>query len=312
MSGKIPLYRQLNESLFNKIGYEVEPVLFFYTNENECKNFTLLEEGDGISDVYLINDKEGIWDPDIHDLIIKQKFSIAMPKFLFGSTGIVTKKSQLGIAVNWHSRSSGIRGTLPISTIGYEDFGREFELELSFKPRQLKGSVVVETILYLENFNGPVEPGFAAIPGTILGVLDSKKFVIDGEGSEFPILEIEAPSKPLWWVECNWTDPMTDSFNSENVCIFINSKHRYYKELVKKGTAISPLLIEVLASSFQVIISYLVQSPDWTDIQQGQNYEKGSIGEAIHYYLRTFNWDASSPERLAKTIREDLYSRIGV
>ncbi|MBS4196447.1 P-loop NTPase family protein [Lederbergia citri] len=311
MQNTIPLYRSIDENLFKKIGYEVEPVMFSHYFEEEERTFTLAEEGEEKPNVYLMNDKEGIWDPNIHDLTIRQRCSLENPGFLFGSSGVATKDSRLGIAVNWYSRSSSMRSIEPLSTIVADEVGpREFDIEVTYKPGQLRGSVVIETVLYLENPGKWSEPGYATKVGTILGVLDSKTLYIDGEGSEFPIVEIEDPAKPLWWVECNWTDPMIDLFDQENVRIYLNLKHRYAKDLnLRKGIAQSPLLIEILASSFQIIINELGQSQDWADIKIGQNVEKGSIGEAIYYFLNTFGWDTSSSEKLARTIREDLYSR---
>ncbi len=311
MQNTISLYRYLDEKLLNKIGYEVEPVIFSHTSEEEERLFFLEEDGEERLDVYLMNDKEGIWDPGIHDLTVRQWCSIEMPRFLFGSSGIATEDSCIGIAVSWYSRTSALRGIKPLSSFKSNVLGpKEFDLEVTFKKGQLRGAVVIETILYLKKSGQQTESGFATETGTVLGILDRKVLFFDGEGSEFPIVEIEDPAKPLWWVECNWTDPLTDLFDTDNVRIYLNQKHRYSKEInFRKGIGQTPLLIEILASAFQIIISELSQGTEWTDIKLGQNFEKGSIGEAIYYFLSTFDWDTSSPEKLAKTIREGLYSR---
>ena len=52
--------------------------------------------------------------------------------------------------------------------------------------------------------------------GTILGVLDETKVIIDGNGSLFPIHMVSNLTEPLWWVQCNWEDPTQDSFTDDN------------------------------------------------------------------------------------------------
>ncbi|SIT87329.1 hypothetical protein [Edaphobacillus lindanitolerans] len=314
MQNTIQLYRSLNEKVLKRIGFQEDHVSFFYTaEEGEEKEFFLAEEEDSKPDVFLVNDKEGIWDPNTHNLKVRQTVSIENPIFLFGNGGVAAMDSRLGIALSWQSRSSARRGIRPVLSFDADSISPiNVDLGINFESNLLRGTVEIDTVIYLQRAGSGNAPGYATKPGTILGVLDSKTLHIDGEGSEFPIVEVEDPAMPLWWVECNWTDPMTEPFNQENIRIYLNLKHRFTKELnLKGGIGQSPLLLEILASSFQIIIERLKQGEDWTDIMTGQGFEKGSIGEAIFYFTNTFEWDTSSPEKLAKSIRADLYGRFG-
>ena len=314
MQNTIQLYRSLNDKILERIGFQEDLVSFYHlTDEGEEREFTLAEEEDSKPNVFLMNDKEGIWDPNTHNLTLRQTVSIENPLFLFGNSGVAAKDSRLGIALSWQSRTSARRGIKPILSFdGSTPAPLNAELEISFAPNLLRGSVEIDTVIFLQRPGEEAGPGYATKPGTILGTLDTKTLFIDGEGSEFPIVEVEDPSKPLWWVECNWTDPLTEPFSQEYVRIYLNLKHRFNKELnIKKGIGQSPLLLEILSSSFQIIIERLKLGDDWTDIMSGQNFEKGSIGEAIYYFVNTFNWDVTSPEKLAGSIREDIYGRFG-
>jgi hypothetical protein len=154
------------------------------------------------------------------------------------------------------------------------------------------------------------EKHLANTAGVLLGTFDQFTIILDGNGSMFPIVEVFEPSQPLWWVRCDWTDPLIDRFD-EDIQICLNGCHPNYKLLkTESGLKGSPLLIEIIASALQIIVEKLKESEYWEDIISGRNYEQGSIAEAANYFITNFQWDTHSSERLALTIRKDLESRI--
>ena len=134
----------------------------------------------------------------------------------------------------------------------------------------------------------------AQYPGTILGDLDRFKIVIDGRGSMFPILEIREPSQPLWRVECNWSDPLVDAFDTDSVVIYLNASHPGYKELVQGDLKESYLLKEVTASALHVIIHRL-EHEYWGDIKDGR--QNTAVLEKLSHSITTLDWNTESPEQ---------------
>ena len=97
--------------------------------------------------------------------------------------------------------------------------------------------------------------------------------------------------------------------------MIFNQAHPNYSLLkVDAGMNGSPFLVDVLASALQIIIWKAVESVGY-DIDRivnpSSSVAPGSILDAVHYFLKTFEWDVSSPERLAESIRKDFDGRTG-
>lgn len=314
MNNEILFHKQLNEKLFMKIGYEAEPYSFsyFYNGITKKMNINQSQEIEHKREQIFIQDEEGIWEPDKYNLIIEKKVYINNPSFLFTENGIAAPDAVLGVALNWFSKSSNQRGITKIGSITRgQNLPFSAELKQVFEKSQLNGEITLEIVIYLEKAAKFQAAWYSSQSGTLLGTLDTQLVILDGSGSSFPILEVVAPSMPLWFVTFNFTDLLTDPFTEEFVCINLNSSHKNFKYIDdKKGDFSAPMLIEVLAAALQVIVQKTLDSPERENIINGMNLEDGSIGQAVYYFLKTFNWDASSPEKLAETIRKDLESRI--
>jgi hypothetical protein len=313
MTSLINFYQTITPSLKNRIGFEGTSYSFSYLKDYEIYQLSTDSiEGQENRDNHLyLQDPLNYWDADKNNLSVNRKGIINNTNFLFGPNGVAGQDSIIGIALSWFSKSSNQRGIIPVAEVIYGSNSVEFDIQNTFNPGQLKGKVTLELIIYLKQNGGTLYPNLANKNGTILGVLDSYILVIDGNGSMFPILEVKDPSQPLWWVSCQWTDPLSDSFSEENVSIILNTGHKFSKLLNSEyNLGSSPLLIEIISSAIQIIISKAKESGVWENIETGEGVEPGSIGQAIYYFIQTFGWDVSSPERLARSIREDLEKRI--
>ncbi|MBP3966254.1 hypothetical protein [Paenibacillus lignilyticus] len=314
MSTALNLFPVLSDELMVKIGFEAGNYEFkYHINGLEHPLTSSSYDTQARLDNIQISDERSEWTPDIHDLSIKRTYTINNPVFLFGVNGIVAEDAEIGIALMWASKTSNQRGVKVIGGIRKNSGGIVFDFETVFPPGQLKGSMGFETILFLKEpgLRKDTERHLANSTGITLGSLDICHIIIDGNGSVFPIVEVEEKSQPLWWVKCDWTDPMGDRFEEENVRICINKAHPNYSLLkLEDGFKESPLLIDIIASALQIIIQKVKESEFWNEIVSGQNFESGSVAEAINYFLNTFNWNPYSPEDLALSIRRDFDSRI--
>lgn len=316
MNIALNLFPTLSEQLTLKIGFLAYNYEFKYHVDGIARQLNGRPiEGQEHKNGYLqISDDRCEWTADSYDLSFKRTYTINNPLFLFGENGIACEGAELGLAILWTSKSSNQRGVKVIGGFKRKSAKSiEFNIDSAFPPGQLKGSISFQTILFLKT------PGICKInekhlannAGMILGYLDEFIIIIDGNGSVFPIFEVSEASQPLWWVKCDWTDAQVDRFEEENVKICLNKANPNYSLLkLEDGIKDSPLLIDIIASALQIIIQKVKDEECWADIRSGKNFEQGSIAQAIHYFITTFNWDVYSPENLARTIRKDLDSRI--
>lgn len=304
----------MDDSLRSKIGYQAMNYKFYYSKNKEYFDLDS-EQVDGMGtreDYIKIADKTCEWDPDTYDLSFNRSISIDIPHFLFGENGIAGEKAELGVGIIWTSKTSNERGVIEMGTFSKSNTSVELSVKKTFFPGTLGSSVNFRTVLYLKKPGDlrPEESHLARTSGRLLGDLDEFTVIIDGNGSLFPIVEVEETNYPLWWVECDWTDPMSDSFSDENIRVCLNRKHKHFESInFLEGIGESPLFLEIISSAIHSMIIKIKETDEWSEISEGRGYESGSIGEAVHYFLSTFGWDTTSPERLALTIRKDLESR---
>jgi hypothetical protein len=317
MSEALMFYPMLSEHHLANIGYTTEIPQFSYTESYEEFPLTLDGQTDSPRNFTAkMRDVRCSWYPETHDLVINKKCKMLSAYAVFGLDGIAASTATLGIALRWISSKSDERGVIPFGTITKSDCASVFELNHKFEKGKLKGSLKLQTILYLK------DPGccqkdesyFAQQPGTVLGVLDQAEIYIDGNGSIFPIVSVDAPGKPLWTVYYNDTcDPMHDPFDEENVEIRLNRAHPAYESLkIDVSLSESPMFLEVLSSALFVIVASAKESlgEDWNVVMNGENLEAGTIAAAMNHFVRKLQWDISSPAKLAESIK-DFFEKSG-
>lgn len=311
MSESFSSYPLLNDSIFSAIGYVSDCPEFSYSDDYE--EFPLHIEGNenhSGSIVGKIKDSRCTWYPETHNLLLRKACRFTSAYYLFGAGGIAASSATIGIALRWISSKSDERGLIPFGELTRTDSAAEFIAEASFEKGKLKGSLKLQTILYLKQPGTPTESEmyFAQQAGAVLGILDQSEIYIDGNGSIFPIVVVDQPGKPLWQVYFSDTvDALQDSFSSENVEIRLNRANPNFDSLkIESSMSESPLFLEVISSALMVIVESAKESlgEDWNNILNGEGYESGSIAEAINYFVSRLQWDVSSPVNLAVSIKE--------
>ena len=310
MASVISLYPQLNEDILTKVRYEYSEYEFYYTSDDE--EYDLKSEGiDGSELIFRLNDDRGAWTPDSYNLGIHRSLDCMSCMNMFGEKGIACQEAVIGVALAWSSSNSRQRGTIPYSgDITNTCVPQNLELDCAFNKAQLRGSVELETVLYIkEPAKEPKEneKHLANKKGYLLGTLGEKIIIqFDGSGSMFPIFEEQKPGCPLWRVACDWDDPLYDAF-SDCVKIYLNKAHRSYKQIdrTNEKTFVPQLLNEIMASALTLIITKIKSDEDaWAAIQTGDNPQEGSLASAIDYFCNTLGWKTDSPEKLSLSIRE--------
>ncbi len=312
MAANISLFPVLNDEMLGKIRFQATPYELYYIREEQ--EFVLrAEEIESSLIMHKVIDEEGIWSPDDYNLCIRRRYSLRTYQCLFGEKGIACKNAVLGLALVWTSADSKQRGVLKIGDIRNSSQDIELTLNYEFLEAQLRGIVEFTTVIYIKEAGTPSwdEEHLANEYGCLLGELDKFIIKLDGTGSVFPIYEISEPGQPLWYVKCDWEDPTYEQF-SECVSININTAHKNYKYLDKtKRTFDEQLLKEIMASALILIITKLKEQDNYWDVTtNGDDIQKGSVSEAIYYFINTLEWDVSTPEAMSISIRKFFEQRI--
>lgn len=311
MSESFSPYPVLNSNHCVEIGYVTEMPGFRYTENFEEYPLQLdVSGGNTVNFSGKLTDPRCAWYPSTHDLIFSKVCRITSAYSLFGKNGIAPANAVLGLAVRWISSKSDERGVIPFGEIIRTDSVATYSAEYRFNKGILKGSLKLQTVLYLKDPGTPAasEMYFALQPGTILGTLDQSEVFIDGNGSVFPISIVNAPGKSLWNVYYDETaDPLQDPFNGEYVEIRLNKAHPDFDALkIETSMTESTLFLEVVSSAMFVIVEAAKDSlgEDWNNVLNGIGYDPGSIAEAINFFVTHLQWDVSTPAKLAGSIKK--------
>lgn len=310
MANTISLYPTLNDRLKSKIILNTD--LQFYFSQGQSKKKLHKIELDDNSNIFKLSDASGIWNCKENDFGIKIQCSIKHPNLLYGEEGIACENATLGIAIQWTSPSSKQRGAFKIGKIPNTTEQLNIANNHTFPKSSLRGTINFKILIFIESIGTPSENEIflANTPGIILWESNKNTLVLDGEGTIFPIYEINNPQKPLWYLECDWDDPNIDLF-SDSVSIFINRAHKNYKFLDNKSKVYNEqLLIEIFSSAYNIILNKLKEDNEFDFATHKSNANIGSVTNAIIYLIETRDWNISTPEQSSETLRKDLEKRI--
>lgn len=310
-SKPMSFFKKLEDTdLAERIGYTCDDYVASY---NHCNNQYPLDVMTDELHSLKITDSELSWNISDHGLILKRVVRLTNPQLLFGDGGIVEDDAELGLAIVCVSPTSNLLETHSICRFKCDDRPIEQCHEVNLPSGIYRGNAKLRTVLYLAN--NPSCSSDAQRPGTILGQLDQVDLTLFDDRRLFPVLEVDNSSDPsLWWVVCNWGDIGDDPFTSEFVAICINRHSDQYDQITKRdgNKAYNPAyLAEVISSAMQTIVEKIKESPvEWSRIISGASFPEGTIADVVQYMYTTFNWDLSSPESVAKSIRSYVYSEV--
>ena len=319
MATPIFLYPSLTDELKENI-FQAKRYEFFYTHADGLDRELDYEASEINSTVNCLK-TDGIWSADKHNLSVKRSIALKGFRNLFGSDGLACKNARLGLSVVWTSSDSRQRGAESVMDFGVSDADfdekhdhtfAEGEIDFEFPVASIRGDVSLAVVLYIAKAGIPSqdEMHLANEEGLVLGLLDTFVLRIDGTGSLFPVFEVYEPNQPLWYVRCDWTDPLSDPF-SESVSIIINTAHKNYKYIDRsQRTFCSQLLVEAMSSALCCIIEKIRSEKYLDQILGEEELESGSVGEVIRYFAHTLEWDFTTPDKLSLSTRKFFDRRL--
>ncbi len=316
MSNSFNMYPVLTPEMTDTAGVKAETFEFMYNEGREIYPLNITDISQNENNISAaIEDPRCEWYPEKYNLGFSYSISIEHPSAFFGKDGIASRKSILGIAIRWMSVRSEHRGVIHVGDFSCTETELTFTVNHKFAKSVLKGSLVLETILYLKAYGDPDfdEGLLASSTGTVFGTINTREIFIDGNGSVFPIATVSDPSKPLWWVYYDSLDPLLDPFDDEYVEIRLNRAHPAF-ELLKIDSSFkeSTLFLEILSSALLIIVESVQETlgPDWYTVLSGQQFARGSVAEVIYHFVIKLGWDTSSPAELSQSIHSFLDNNI--
>jgi hypothetical protein len=309
MANKVSMNRLYDEAMEELLNVSAN-FQFFYIDEDGSKQ--ILKQTEDYEDKILLSNEDDSWDYIERGFGLSGNLKLDSPSSLFGPTQLVNADAELGIALQWLSKQSSQRGVIPVATVTSTTPNDVIiPIDYYFLKDKLFGGVQISLVMYLKKASRNNIRGQAQLLGTILGKLTEWVIILDGSGSTFPIVIVSEPDKPLWYVDFNYSEPLVEPFDKEYIAIYLNKAHVAFPSIQKPKTKLDQALyVEFLAGALQLILQNLMECPDWQDIQDGINCEEGSIGQVMHYFKTTLNWDFDTPEKLAMSLRKDLETRI--
>lgn len=308
---RIPFYKRFQDSDLPEI-LDFDICLDAARSANCDKQALNLISDEESRSVYKVTDSNLQW--NVTKDGIELDFSILIQNIhsFFEKGGIACEGSSLGIGMICTSTVSDRLEAHTIALIDTSHSSMSKEFTLTLKPGLYRDDAIIRIVVYLEKCG--TSPGYPKNPGTILGDLGVFRIILSENRTLFPVYEKTEPKGPLWWVVCDWSNIEDDSFTSEYVAVVFNPSHRLYPRIsMKEGNPEfdDGFLSEVMSSAIQIIIEKAKESEtEWNRIMSGASYPEGTIAYMIQYMHNTLEWDFSSPELTAKSIREYVYSKV--
>lgn len=310
MARAFSLYQGLTQDHLDRIRFQTQEFSFKYSTDNDDRSLesSVLDAGGNIL-TYSLSDPAGKWTPDQYDWGFERTISISTP-FLFGPNGVAPSGATLGIAIVWTSKDSEQRGVIPIHEFDSSS-GKTVRAtaEHRFRRCQLRGRVELTTVLYISESDRHVsdkERHLANTVGMVVGELERVYIVLDGSSSMFPIVEVSEPVQPLWFICIDKNaNPATDQF-VDCVKLNLNTAHKDFNRINQASEEYDPKLMqEIMASAMTTLILTLKQNEEfWSELESGEEFEHGSIGEALSYFINVLKWQVSTPESTSVSIRK--------
>ena len=144
MSASVRMYPVLKTDAAQDAGFVPEvPELYYHGEDGRCMMDLRDNEGNGLYYSAVISDPRCAWEPESHELHLRQAFSLQNTRAWFGPEGVVAGDAVLGLALHWSSTGSEQQGTVQTGEIKKVSVETQAEGCLSFGKGFLKGSIIV-------------------------------------------------------------------------------------------------------------------------------------------------------------------------
>jgi hypothetical protein len=256
------------------------------------------------------------WNADLHDLTVGWLLKPGSLAPLFGAGGVAGDNATLLVAAEWTSAESGYRQLGEGVALRLADCSaraKPLTVALTLEGGTLRGAGILTLQVFLGSRGpGSVRPGTAVAKGSRLGTLwGPVTVVIDGDSSLFPVVEENLGSGgPLWDFRANWTDALTEPFQTDHVALVMNTGHpdvAALRDVQNPGAVLTPLMKQVLACWLTHLVQLVAaETGDSFNRITGDEYcisEPGSIARTVAALVSAGAIDTGSTLTLLQSAR---------
>ena len=307
MSNRIESFPMLNENIVSELNIDLITLKGEYNLNNSIYKLDFIRDNE--NNDYVL-DNNGMWTSDTNDLHILGEFKIGNYNILFDEYNLAKKDTILGVSLTYISIGSSKTYTKSIAELTYQNNDEKtIQFSLDFEEGELASILSLKFSIYVKNVQKDNNSVLAQNAGTVLGEVYNCNLLIEGQGSEFPIVIIESPESPLWDMEVDF-ESFDDIFSKDTICLKINKAHKQFSKLGVDKISLNNNLVwkEILASFFENIFLVAQQIEDIETIYDEQ-FQEGTIGGFLKFMLTTFNIsqkDLRNPTILSMQIRKEL------
>lgn len=287
-------------------------------------------------------DENELWSPEKHDLRIRGVLEIKdmtqfrgpaeRKGFFEKARGIVPRDAEVEFLVQWVSKCHDLKTSaftksgciLPSAIRKLGSTGLSYVFEHTFDPGSIKGELTLSVFAYVKTPADRVLPdekmfmneaGYMFYPP-----VHESKYPFQPDTVPFPIKEVNAPDKPLWWLWIRDTieDPAMEMFQESNVSICINRGCPGFDALMLKKNRASLLMVhaDVVATAYYLLVKYLQNHQEsksfWPCMMTGEGLERNTIPDVIGRFLREseIKTEGVSDVLLHQRISEEMKKRL--
>ena len=154
MAVLLEAFPKMSRDLLVKTGYSSAIYEFYYRYQGEMRELKAdtADTSTSRASVLQLTDQACQWHPESSNLIAKCHCEINVPMFLFGENGLAAENGGIiGVAVMWMNPDASQRGVVTIGEINKTSPAPcIIEGNISFLPKQLRGTLILQTVLYLK------------------------------------------------------------------------------------------------------------------------------------------------------------------
>lgn len=310
MSNRIESFLMLTENMVSELNTKLDLLEARYMFKDVINKLEFIKDEENDNEFVL--DNNGIWTSSLNNLQIIGKLAIDNYNILFDEYKLAREDTVLGIALTYISPNCTKTCTIPIGEISYFDKDeKQLDFKLDFEPGEISSILSLKFSIYVKRVNTrEINSIFAQNVGTILGEIYECNLVLEGQGSEFPIVTIENPEMPLWDMEVNF-EALDDLFSIDTICLKINKSHKDFPKLGVDKISKNNNLIwkEILASFFTNLFLTSNEIESLENLFEEQ--QDGTVGGFLKIGLMQFNIETNeikNPAVLSAKIRKELDS----
>lgn len=284
MANSITFYPTLTDKMRDQASINVKPFVLSYKNEGVY--FPLTMKGKGR---IRVEDPRQIWKAETHGLRVCFSVTIERSDYLYGPKGIICKDAEYGLCLTWKNNALSQMGYIMPKQRGSDSLER-YDFDHLFKPGEIKGDLTFELIIYVKSAAEIIRKGEEALmneEGVVIGDLGVTELTFSDDSMAFPIMEVENSTRPLWWLELSdWSDPKTDSFDMNHVCLYINTARPGYQSS-GLSTFDGGMLVEIVTTCYLMLFQEVESRGCLNEVLQGgTDVEAGSIGRVLFYFAK--------------------------